>query len=129
MVFTHFNTTAIVPLTTLLKNKCMRYCWVQNKLGYVVECVHCQQMQIAFGTSCFTIASHQFHHLLANVTKLAAAGNCPHNSCIQKTNFIELPADGYFLGLTPSELQAFYTLLDSADTERKIFNLQQLIQL
>lgn len=106
----------------------MRYCWVQNELGYVVECVHCHQMQIAFGTICFTIASNQFHRLFSNVAKLAASSTCHNTGCLRKTKFVELPADGYFLSLTSLELQGFYNLLDSADTERKIFNLHQLIQ-
>ncbi|MFT4153542.1 DUF6686 family protein [Parafilimonas sp.] len=97
--------------------------------GYIVRCVDCGYLQLAFGTTMLTLNHDDFHALYDMVKfRLSDTSVNEKNFLSDDTKgiFIPTPSANCCIVLTVKELQHFYRILDKADNEMKALSLLQL---
>lgn len=93
--------------------------------GYVIKCLQCQNIQLAFGNVCITFPSDDFGSFFNIIKKFAA--NLSNTVTVHaKTIYIPTPCDEVKLLLSHAELNALLEMLDVADTELKSLQLISL---
>lgn len=95
--------------------------------GYIIKCLQCQNIQLAFGNICITFPAMEFTAFFNIIKKFA--GNLSSTVTVHaKTIYIPTPCDELKLLLSHVELNTLVTMLDAADTELKSIQLLSLFR-
>jgi hypothetical protein len=96
-----------------------------DKVGYVVCCNHCQQIQVAFGTVIINLALEDYASFHETVLRLKETYPLSDNPYLKKIS-VTTPFAGLMLYLTEGELSDLSEMLEHADTELKSAQLLKL---
>ncbi len=96
-----------------------------DKIGYVVRCNHCEQIQVAFGTMIINLAIDDFAAFCNNVRSLKE--NYPlSDDPYRKKIAVPTPFIGLMLYLNESELHELSVMMELADNELRSEELLKL---
>jgi hypothetical protein len=96
-----------------------------DKIGYVVQCTECENIQVVFGNVVMTYSREDFDDFrcwIKNISDNQPSGQNPMIRCIM----IQAPCQGIQLLLSAAELQELCIMLESADTELRSLQLIHL---
>lgn len=99
----------------------------KDNIGYVVQCVTCNKIQVAFNVMAITFDEVGFEQFRKNIEKTFCErqpGINPQVKCI----LIPSPCEGMNLLLSVSELELLHTILEEADNEMKALSMIQQLQ-
>lgn len=99
--------------------------YYDDKTGYVIRCMHCENFQVGFGNVLINLHLHDFHDLCDWIKTYRAEHVSTESSTI-KSIIIPTPCDGLKLFLSPRELQELHDMLDTADSE---YRSQEMLKL
>jgi hypothetical protein len=94
--------------------------------GYVVHCLLCDHLQVAFGNVALTLCRDEFYWFQHSMNLLHGDLTRENKTSAQKNITVPTPCDGIMLLLTYKELETLNHMLDAAETELKS---QQLLSL
>ena len=98
---------------------CNYHTWFHNeKSGYVIECVHCNKIQVCFGNLLLSFPPEAFENFRHYVGKKAEAITSTADRYI-KSIVLNTDCEGVNMLLTEAELDGLYQMLEYADTEMK----------
>jgi len=96
-----------------------------DAIGYTVQCTDCQNLQIGFGNVMLTLSHSAFAGFREMVNREAEIIDLENmSSC--KCVILSTPCASINLLLSPMELIALQTMLESADNEMKAHQLLAL---
>lgn len=96
-----------------------------DESGYVIHCLGCDSIQVAFGNVLLTWNRADFYDFFQYVKHLFA--NTPNDIPVNKKSLaIQIPCEGIRLLLSPRELNQLHHMLDNAETE---LQSQQLMKM
>lgn len=105
---------------------CNYQTWFHNaESGYVVECVQCNKLQVAFGNLAITLSAAEFENFRQYLQQAVAGRDYTGNNKI-KTVMINTPAPGICFLLSEDELQGLQQMIEYADNEMKADSLLKL---
>lgn len=96
-----------------------------DEAGYVIHCLGCDSIQVAFGNVLLTWNRpdfYDFYHFIKRTSLEQPADVLPN----RKTLAIPVPCDGVRLILSPRELEQLHHMLDTAETELQSLQLMGL---
>ncbi|MDF2187154.1 DUF6686 family protein [Paraflavitalea sp. CAU 1676] len=96
-----------------------------EKVGYVIRCMHCENFQIGYGNVLINLHTPDFHDFVEWIR------DCPIDDYGAtdpgiKSIIIPTPCDGLKLYLSQRELRDLHQMLESADSE---WRSQEMLQL
>ena len=90
--------------------------------GYIIKCLQCQNIQLAFGNVCITFPADDFGSFFNIIKKFS--GNLSSTVTVHaKTIYIPTPCEEVKLLLSHAEVNSLVEMLDVADTELKSLHL------
>lgn len=96
-----------------------------EKYGYIIKCLQCQSIQLAFGNICITFPVEEFASFFNVINKFAS--NLDGTEAAHAKNiYIPTPCEDVRMLLSYNELSDLVNMLDMADTE---LQSQQLLAL
>lgn len=105
---------------------CQYNTWYHNnKIGYVVQCMDCKNLQVGFGNLSINLSPSGFRSFCSLINRQYAELGMAHEitgRCIS----IPTPCEGMNLLLNGAELKDLYGMLETADNEIKTLQLLQL---
>lgn len=98
---------------------CNYHVWFKDeKAGYVVECGHCNRIQLCFGNILINFKPNDFKNFCDYITDMQVQKrNCEERHT--KSVVLATPCVGISFILTPNELDGLCRMTDYADTEMK----------
>lgn len=98
-----------------------------DEAGYVIHCLGCNSVQIAFGNVMLTWHRDDFsgfcHYIQKMIDELPQDYRPNHKSIV-----IPFPCDGIKVLVSPRELQELHQMLDVAESELKSLEFMQLFE-
>lgn len=99
--------------------------YYDDKVGYVIRCVHCENFQIGFGNVLVNLHKSDFADFCAWIKGCKAEHQGVEESTI-KSIIIPTPCDGLKLFLSHRELSELHRMLDTADSEWRSQEMMKL---
>jgi hypothetical protein len=96
-----------------------------DKIGYVIRCLHCENFQIGYGNVLINLYTPDFYDFVQWIREYRVAQTCTTDPGI-KSIIIPTPCEGLKLFLSHRELKELHGMLDMADSE---YRSQEIIQL
>jgi len=84
--------------------------------GYVIRCMQCDQIQLGFGFLLLNLTEGGFRSLHSYLSHCCAE---PCDNKHVRNRVLPTPYDGIQLMMSTEELEQFYHLLDSAESEMR----------
>lgn len=96
-----------------------------DKTGYVIRCLHCENFQVGYGNVLINLYMPDFYDFLQWIREYRAAETCTADPGI-KSIIMPTPCEGLKLFLSHRELKELHGMLETADSE---WRSQEMIQL
>lgn len=97
---------------------CKHRVLVSNFHGYVARCESCSKVQIAFGTSLFSMSMKEFEVFANYLYHLRVKGDA--YGLHEKKIYVDVGDSGSMMILTPYELENFIEVIESASIKNLI---------
>ncbi len=96
-----------------------------DKVGYVIRCMHCENFQIGFGNVLINLFRDDFEDFIAYIKGCRIEQYSNTESTI-KSVIIPTPCEGLKLFLSQRELRELHNMLDQADSEWRSQEMMKL---
>lgn len=100
--------------------------YLNSDKGYVIHCLLCDHLQVAFGNVAITLCRDEFQWFKQSMAILHQDLTRDNKTSTVKNISVPTPCDGVMLLLNFKELEELNHMLDAADTELKSQQLMSL---